>query len=382
MVNIYGGESNLGFGIHCKNMIRSLQILGEEVVFLPIKGSVQPPNDLYYQSFIDKAKDLTKFKATNPSLFIFHEEESCRYTGSPAFAFSIFETDQITPIAKAMLNSRASDVILVTTKEHKKILENSNIITPIEILHEGVNEDIFNLNTQNKLINTNKFTFITAGKKEKRKNTDKIIRAFVDICQYKEIALICHTKNPFTFGPNINVRAWSDVDITKFGFNLVSNDKIALKFSNGVCDIYFTHNDIETKDLPLLYNSANVGIQCSSGESWGLPEVEMMACGIPLIITDTIGHREYLSAIPEELKSLIITPTESEIANDNFWFKGNKGKWMVVDISDIRTKINEVISNMNNFKNKNITLSNNLIQDFSWNKAAQSFLDLIKKYKM
>ncbi|CAG0935635.1 Putative glycosyltransferase EpsD [Thermoflexales bacterium] len=45
--------------------------------------------------------------------------------------------------------------------------------------------------------------------------------------------------------------------------------------------------------LPDLYRSADVFVSASWGEGFGLPPLEAMACGVPVVLTDSGGVRDY-----------------------------------------------------------------------------------------
>lgn len=374
MINVYGPVGYTGFAVHCKNMVHALSRLSG--LTLTVIGT--PIGDpTYNQSCALATANMAKFSSKDPSLFIFHEPYSNQCSGTPQFSFSIFEVDRIPTLSYNMLKNGPTDIILATTKIHKDILDSSNIGKPVEILHEGVNQVIFNTIKRSKFIETNNLTFITVGKKEKRKNTDKIIQAFINVCQYKKITLICHTFNPFV--QTKSLQEWTDIDIEELGYSPILENEKFTKFTNSCSDIYFTKPYIPTLDLPSLYQSANIGIQCSSGEACDLPAQELLACGIPCIITDCMGHNEYIRNC-QNPEDLIIKPTKKEIAKDDIWFKGDSN-WDLIEIDSIREKIEYVIKNQSRFIGLDSNISNNTLTQYSWDKAAERFMELVEKYK-
>ncbi len=381
MLNIFAPINLLGYGIHANNLIKALTDLGQDLTLTKL-GQVQ--NDPYFEPYWKAADaNILKFDAKNPSLFIFHDEYSYQASGKPLITFSVFETSKLKPISKQILNNGPADIVLTTTDAHRNLLLENEIAKPIHIVNEGVDDCVFNTIPCDKAIDTKKFTFITAGKREVRKNTDEILKTFMTTMADKEVALIAHTFNPFINKtkehPFKNLVCWTGVDPQAHGFKYVGWHGKWHKFTSGKADIYFTAPVFQTPELPTLYHSANVGIQCSRGEGWDLPLTEMMACGLPVISTICLGHGEQLSSQnnpPAIQNELIVFPTGTEVANDGVWFKGEQGEWSVFNTQDIADKIKYVEENKVKYETKSEELSSYATTNFSWQKAAEKIIKL------
>ena len=376
MINIFSPINTLGFGTHGKNMIKAINKT-QKVCLTPIG---QPDTNVmtgqYGKVLTDSMNNRLNYSYDDPSIFIFHESHCNQFSGNKKYAFSIFETDKISPINLRMLKHSNLTGILATTSYHKDVLVNHGIDSDmIKIVHEGIDPDIFNTSNQDKLIETNNFTFLTVGKSEKRKNTEKIVKSFINICAYKDVSLICHTFNPFipTQPGQISLQQFIPFDIAPFGFKVVDQQDTHVKLSNGVASIYLTLGNIKDEDMYKLYNSANIGIQVSSGEAWDLPLQEMMACGVPSIVSLCSGHSEYADAF-DLFPELVIEPSGIEVANDGMWFNGTQGNWSEIKQSDIQDKIELVIEDQKNYTNKIEGLSQHMIDNYSWDVAAKMLL--------
>lgn len=272
MLNIYAPINPLGYGIHSNNMIKAFVDKNIDINLTTI-GSIKSEShfDKYWRPASDRR--LTSFDKNSPSLFIFHDTQSNTYCGKPMMTFSVFETTKIIPASLRMLKNVA-DLVLTTTKAHKDILIEQGISEDkIEVVPEGIDPELYNYKpSKDTWLKTNKFTFITTGKCEVRKNTDMIVRTFVEEFQYKEAALICHTYNPFMEQRESNaIKRFTAINILGFGYKLIDDNDKGWKFSNGISDIYFTKPTLNTPEMKQLYHSANVGIQYSRGEGWDLP---------------------------------------------------------------------------------------------------------------
>ena len=272
MINIYSPINSLGYGTHACNMIKALIENGVETNLTTIG---QSQIDSYFEMYINEGlKNKDKFDKNNPSLFIFHDEHSDQAVGNPLLTFSVFETTKPKEESLNALNNGPTTGILVTTQKHKEIL-GSFINKKIHVVNEGIDDCLFNTIPVDKYIDTKKFTYITVGKNEKRKNTSAILTTFMDKMKDKNVALISHTFNmfihKFSDHPFRNLNCWSEINPLKRGFEYKGFDGKAHKFTHKNCDIYFTLPIIPVSMMSSLYHSANVGIAISRGEGWDLP---------------------------------------------------------------------------------------------------------------
>lgn len=382
MINLYSPTNTLSYSIHGLNMLKGLIENGNEVFLSPI-GELQA--DSFFKCYIDSAlANKSKYSSKDPSLFIFHDEYSMNASSkSCLLTFSVFETTKPKDISVKILENGPTDVVLTTTKEHADILK-TLISKPVEVVNEGIDPTIYNTIPVDPYIKTDKFTYILVGKREERKNTDLTLRVFINTMKENKVALIAHTFNPFLNQtkdhPFQNLNCWCGVNPIKQGFEYKGFNGKAHKFSYKECDIYFSTPTIPVSMMSSLYHSANVGIACSRSEGWGLPEVEMMACGLPVIATDCMGHNEYIHQTPEIQTNLIIKKETMSIANDGIWFQGN-GEWDDLNITMFISKLEETYSNPSLYTIKDEELADFMANNYNWNKAALKLTEVMTRYK-
>ena len=370
MLNIYSPISSLGYGVHGINMIKAFINNNIEINLTPIGQTFL---DSYYNKYMQVAIN-NKFDKNKPSIQIYHSSYANQFTGSPMISFCVFETTKLLPQEEYHLKNTV-DMIFTTTEEHKKIIENHGITKPIYVIHEGVDSDLYNTEPCTKYIDTDKFTFITAGKHEERKNTDLIISSFIKVMQYKKCALIAHTFDPFYQGKGL---PWTDLNIESLGLKGVEENNTYLKYSNGFCDIYFTKPRISVTSMRSLYRSANVGIYYSRAEGWNLSLIESMACGIPCIASNVIGHKEYLKNSPQIQQELIVEPIGMEIANDNKWFKGDRGEWAKMSKKHLYEAIEDIYDNSSKYITPNRDLSLYYHNNFNWDQPINTISNILE----
>ncbi|MEW6094915.1 MAG: glycosyltransferase family 1 protein [bacterium] len=115
-------------------------------------------------------------------------------------------------------------------------------------------------------------------------------------------------------------------------------------------DVIFT-NEVPEEDLPSLYSGAEVFVLPSLTEGFGLPAVEAMACGTPVIGSNT-------TSIPEIVKDagILVNP---------------------LNVAEITQAMEQVLSNttlQNELRKKGIQRA----KFFSWDKTAQETLEIYK----
>ncbi|TWJ26356.1 glycosyltransferase family 4 protein [Geobacter argillaceus] len=153
--------------------------------------------------------------------------------------------------------------------EKFKLFENKNLFEKLKNKHGIQNDYIF-----------------TLGATDPRKNTERIIRTFLELkskCSISEQLVICGLPN------------WK----TTLFYEMVQGSKYK-------SDIVFL--DFITEDeLVCFYNYAKVFLYPSLYEGFGLPPLEAMSCGVPVITSN-------LTSIPEIVgdAALLIDPYDDE----------------------------------------------------------------------
>jgi glycosyltransferase involved in cell wall biosynthesis len=114
-------------------------------------------------------------------------------------------------------------------------------------------------------------------------------------------------------------------------------------------------NYVDEEDLIYLYQGAEIFIYLSEYEGFGLPPLEAMACGTPVLTTRMTSLNEVLG--------------DYSIAVDNPY-----------DVNEIKDKITKILSDENLRKNM-IEKGLQRVENFSWEKTAQkTYKILISNY--
>ena len=174
------------------------------------------------------------------------------------------------------------------------------------------------------------------GAFEARKNVDLLVDAFCDLKKNHGL------KHKLVLVGNISKKDRN--------FIRVYRKVVSLRLTG---DVIFT-GFISDEDLPVFYNSADVFVFASSYEGFGLPVVEAMACGTPVISTN-------ISSLPE-------------VAGDAAMMVGIDGPEELTEA--IRT-ILSVESLRNDMREKGLIQAGK----FSWEKNAREILNVYKSVR-
>lgn len=108
-------------------------------------------------------------------------------------------------------------------------------------------------------------------------------------------------------------------------------DNLLKNVENPVKENIFFTGFVDDEDLPVIYNSAKCFVFPSKYEGFGIPPLEAMACGVPVLSSDASSLPEVLgdaalyfkSNDAEELKEKLIEITHyNEIETNNLIYKG------------------------------------------------------------
>lgn len=98
-------------------------------------------------------------------------------------------------------------------------------------------------------------------------------------------------------------------------------------------------------EVVMMMRSAHVFVLPTSGEGYGCPPVQALACGLPVIVTDCMGPGEVLrDENGKPYPGVYFLPAKKEATGvQHEYYTG--GNWWVADIKDVRKAMREVYTN-------------------------------------
>ena len=198
--------------------------------------------------------------------------------------------------------NRDADRVFAFTTFWKKQLKDQGVTRPLHVLGHGFDPKIFftvprDIARKSLKLPDEAFVIMNLNRNQPRKRQDIMIMAFVELVikhPSKPIVLLCICDKGekggwWLFELYARELKRHGVPIEQFGNRLMISSQ----------DMVFKDEDIN-----ILYNIADVGISTAEGEGWGLCTFEQMGVGIPQVVPDIGGYKEYCSSD----NSLVVKP--------------------------------------------------------------------------
>lgn len=344
-----------GYDMHTRSLANALEKQeGIEIVL-----EVPRPHDWVTKVNDNELKMLNRDASEYDLLLLVTLPHAAPYflcEDKPIIQYCVWEGNKI---PKSWVNKFTNDnikQIWCPSNHTKNAIENTTedeiIKNKIKIIPHGIDLDLFKVD---KSLKSNKFTFI-ANKGYKglndRGGLQYLWKAFAEeFKEDEEVELLCKI-NPAYGLPNISE------DFKKLG---IKHQGIKLSVEN-----------ISINNLYKLYNKGNVFVTTSQAESFNIPCLEAMACGLPVIATEFGGQSDYVN----DNNGWLIKGGELREVTWDLQYEGIS--WNKPSISAIRTVLRHVFEN----KDKIVSKSEKAIEtakNMTWNKSAEIGKKYIKE---
>lgn len=359
-LNLMCPINNLSYGLVSLNLLDQLDKLGWQISLFPINpGSIEAESN--YHDLIRKCVANAKyFNANAPCLRVFHQFSMAESIGfGERIGMYFNEMDKLTPLEVNHLNSL--DKVITCSDYAQEAAKNSGVVRPdVYVIPLGYNPDIFKVH-RNTI--TDKVVFLNVGKFEYRKSHDVLADIF---------------SSSFTQQDNVelwmlNTNLFLSKEESDEWINMYTNCPLANK-------IKIIPRQESQHQIAYLMQNATCGIGISRAEGFNLSILEMMACGVPSIVTNFSGHTQFCN---EEI-SILIEPDGLEEANDGKWFipggEINQGNWMKMTdkvCGDIGDAMKWVYNNPEKVKVYGFNCVKHS-KEFTWNKMALQLEQILK----
>jgi glycosyltransferase involved in cell wall biosynthesis len=187
--------------------------------------------------------------------------------------------------------NRDADRVFAFTSFWKKCLKDQGVNRPIDLILHGFDKQLYftlprEMVRKQMGIPNDAFVYLNLNRNQPRKRYDLLIMAFVELLvknPTKPIFLMCVCDKGEKGG-------WWLFEI--FQRELKMRGVAVEMFANR---LMISSQDMQFRDeeINLFYNVADVGISTADGEGWGLCSFEQMGVGIPQVVPDIGGFKEF-----------------------------------------------------------------------------------------
>ncbi len=232
----------------------------------------------------------------------------------------------------------------------------SGVQRPVHVMPLGVNPAYFNPNIESYPVH-GVFTFLSAFEWGERKAPEVLLRAFNDEFRSDEQAvLVCKIYNQDSL-----------VNIPR------QVRRLGLKDGGG--RVVFSINElVPAHQLGALYRSADCFVLPSRGEGWGLPILEAMACGLPVIATAWSAQTDFINdgiAYPLNIEGLV--PAEAKCP----YYEGFN--WAEPSYEHLRALMRHVYENREEAGRKGARASAEVLSRWTWRHSAEKIIRRLRE---
>jgi glycosyltransferase involved in cell wall biosynthesis len=313
-------------------------------------------NELKMIQCPERASDVT-IAIMTPPYWRLALGDNCKHF----IGYCIWEGDKIPSSWIPYLMDDRVDLIFVPSQHTYDAIYNTVkgldiLMSKIRIVPHGVNTDIF------KSIETKrdkKFTFICSkgwrGGYEDRGGVAYVLKAFSEeFKKDEEVELILKLNPAYINQQNLFI------ELDKLN---LPKDRAGIKVNV---------QNMTPQELAIMYNEGDVFVCATRAESFNLPGLEAMACGIPNIQTGYGGQCDYIKPL---VNGILISYKLEDVKND-IMYEGIK--WAIPDIEDLKEEMRNAFEHQDKIKDmKDECLKT--AKEFTWDNTAKLCMKYISE---
>jgi glycosyltransferase involved in cell wall biosynthesis len=281
------------------------------------------------------------------------------WRGGRSIGFATFETRDVPDEWISQLNK--NDAVICPSNFNVKAFAAAGVNSHIAHIPHVINTARFNPQVQ-KSRKYDKFTFLYFGSWKRRKGWRELFEAyFREFTAKDDVQLLIKTDRLAESNKAIN-------DIRK-KMGLTEKDTAPILYETRVL------NELE---LPCFIKSVDCLVSPTYGEGFGLPGLQCMAVGVPIIITDYSGCQEYAT----DDTATLLKPDGFILYNemDNIPQFANK-LWANVSVDAVRRAMRSAINEADKVKQKAATGAQYVAENFNYQTAVDRFSKLMEMFE-
>jgi glycosyltransferase involved in cell wall biosynthesis len=243
------------------------------------------------------------------------------------------------------------DEVWVPASFNVETFRASGVRVPVRVMPLGVDVDYFHPGIRD-FRPSSRFTFLSVFEWGERKAPEVLLRAFAEEFKPSEDVLLL--LSVFNRDPDVDVRA----------------QVAALDLPPSAPVTVMVNPEFADYQMGSLYRSADCFVLPTRGEGFGMPVLEAMACGLPVIATDWSGPADFLhEGVGYPLQSRALVPARARCP----YYHGFE--WADPDPEHLRSLLRHVVEHPDEARAKGAAAAEAVAAGLTWQHAAQRVTD-------